>query len=465
MHFLFSRNNKYRSKFENLNAVRKYLDVKLNFHIDDPYAKQKRKAFISRDLHHGEKFSKKVMDDHMAFMRGEEMTLPSLKNPGSSVNVCSECHFFRFSLSFFVDDGDHCIFVTASTMPLFIFNLNTSTLHFTTWYRGSSKRDLIAILAHIFWKNVSYKTLFSPPRSSERRALVVGDPRPTHFIRQSLAYVEWALDEHILPFLDAGGEIWIVRDHCFVDPASIFPQLHRGRIVYTNEAGACLQFGFGTRHMRRIYRVDLESTSMDFATRMLQQYESPQQQDQAQFRCLISLDLEKGRFLNQEECLPKIVDFLAQKAKQKGRKLTLVWDGWTLKPFNISDEKDNKIIAKAISLINNFNIDNKIENMFIFNKTFDEKMKSARSCNLAITTHGTAALLPCRLLKIPTVTYHVSAAMGYTEEVDPDASFPVSQEFIQEELAEEGTPVNRRRFSVDPEGIFQAIARSSAFER
>ncbi|WP_454918614.1 hypothetical protein [Xanthobacter sediminis] len=462
--FLFNQREEGRPHFQNIKAVRQFLAKVLTFNIDDPYALSEPTLNIKNTIYDKKYFTRKIQEDHLAFMRSETLYLPSLKISGANVRACSECHFSRFSVVSYVDFDDPCLLILVATMPLFIFNLNTRTIHFTTSYRAYPESDLIAILSYIFWRQISYDTLFLVQTSVERRAIVIGDNRPTHFIRQSLGFIDWALEAHILPFLSSGGEIWIVRDQCFVDPTSIFPQLHRGQITYLDDSNANLQYGRGIRQMRRIYRVEPQFTDLNFAASMTKEGGGFYSGEESKFYCLISLDIEKSRFINQESCISEIIKYLMDLSTSRNKQLSIIWDGWTLKRFGLPDRKDKDVIQRLKSTIQNMDLPRDMEQEFIFDKTFDEKLRCAAKANLAITTHGTAALIPCRLLKIPTITYHVSAIMERREEIEPTSFFPVSEEFISEDPTEMNVPADRRHFSLNPEGVRRAMVATGVFD-
>lgn len=389
----------------------------------------------------------------LAFLRFEDLEAPSIQEPGAFRPITAECHFGRHHAMFFVDAGRPSIMVALARTLLFSIDLSTKTVTFLSRYREQTFTILRSLLATLYRRGVAYEDVFSPPPPGAGRALVIGDERPTHFLRQSMGFLEARHDE-VLSFLKSGGELWVVRDQAFVDPADIFPDLRAGKIVYTTVAEAFAAFDWGPRFMHRVYRHTIDSMSWARGGFL---GERPREENAASrpLRLFVSIDAEKSRFLNQVECLSAV---LARFAEAYGD-FEVVWDGWTLKPSAI-DARDREMLGRireTVALIEK-PAALKAETA-AYETPLGEKLAQIAACDLAICPHGTAALLPSRGYSIPTVTYHVRACMQGLLEVDKKAFFPVEAAYIEEYAEQEGWLVDRRHFKVDPVGVLKAIDR------
>lgn len=401
-------------------------------------------------------YGKKVENDNISFLKFDQISIPAIFSEGHASSVTSEFHFDRFRVQFFIENSDYCLMVSLGRIPLFAYSFTQNVAVFLSAYREKSFNILRSIIVKMVENNFLSDDLFSAPSQKDRRALVIADERPTHFLRQTMGFLDLYIDTHIVPFLRLGGELFVVRDRCFVDPTDIYPQLNCGTIVYLNDAVAALRNVPGLRLMRRVYRG--ETQSLTWANKIL----VGAQVNDSILKVLIAVDAEKSRFLNQSACLSQVISYLHRKAVDSGRKLSISWDGWTVTPFGLGS-LDKQMISRVEDTISSIEIDPTITSELLFDLPVKEKINKISSCNIAITPHGTAALIPSRIVKIPTITYHVAESMLIKDDVDVDTYYPVEGHYIEEASGFENFPPHRRKFSVDPAGIISSIAKLPAY--
>ena len=399
--------------------------------------------------------------NHIRFLHHERTMTPSAKQADVWEPITSECHSGRFSISFFLDHGEESFIVNVGRIPLFVFNARQKKLTFTSKYREKTDWILANALAHVKFKEIKNETLFGNPKTLEKRVFIIGDERLGHFMRETLGFIEKHISGSIKTFLELGGETWVIRDRCFVDPARIFPELHNSGLYYTNCRHASFNFELGSRHMHKIYRS--LSTSNEYTARLQKpELRRNQSGEEDLVRALISLDVEKSRFLNQKECLSQVIEFISNEAKKSSKKALFIFDGWTGSPF-LETEKDVEMISKLKSLREELTDGNSDINFIdIFGKSADRKIFHLQGCDIAVVTHGAAAYLPSKVLGTPTVTYNTYENMNNYSEVDQRFIYPVRKEYLIEDPSGKNRSKGFQPFSVIPTGIVEAISASGA---
>jgi hypothetical protein len=296
---------------------------------------------------------------------------------------------------------------------------------------------------------------------SLRRAYLIGDNRPGHFIRQSLAYLD-AQEAEIHAFSAAGGLLLPVPDWCAMDPFTLIPglaPLERREVPSEALTLTVLQDGHDAH---RVYRFDIHRDPSWLRRRFaaLAPVDDVPALPGRRFRVLISIDAESGRFLNQEEAFRFVLRQLVQACARDGRILDVAWDGWTVP--GVPSPRDLEILERIEAVVGRITkgLSGLGEQLRLFGRSAQEKVPAVAECDLAFVTQGTGAVIPCWLLKRPTVIYHVASMVQDRSCLDDTVAFNVDQRAVIEMPPEEGRPVHQRRFSLAHWGLDEAMRRA-----
>lgn len=304
-----------------------------------------------------------------------------------------------------------------------------------------------------------------------KRAFIIGDNRPGHYIKESLAYIDRELDALILPFVNKGGLIAIVQDWCFIDSLSIFPELNSASLLFLKSKDAAANLLALALDVHRVYRYATHKDSAWLRHRLErsgvrkknQQYLLKNDIDASEpdrFRVLISVDSEKNRIANQIEVFQFVLRKLGWACRQINLRLEVIWDGWTVahepnqKDIDVIDNIQ-RVTAEILS-----GIDYKIFETKIFGLSAEAKIPFVEGCDLVMVTQGTGAVIPCWLLQRPTITYHVTEIVGDRSCLDDDYAYNVSQQAILPESGSDAKVAHQKRFSIALWGVEEALIRA-----
>ncbi|MGZ8216584.1 hypothetical protein [Methylomagnum sp.] len=305
------------------------------------------------------------------------------------------------------------------------------------------------------------------------RAFIIGDNRPGHYIRQSLAYIDKNLDDLILPFIGKGGLIAIVRDWCFMDPLTILPELNAANLLLlTSKDAAESMLGLGL-DVHRVYRHStykdsewlrhrLEMSRLrELDKRRRLQVNEARPDKHHRFKLLISIDSEKQRVLNQVEVFRFVLQKLGLACREHGLQLEVVWDGWTV-AHDISP-KDIQVIDNIeriiVDILHDF--DMPLSQVQIYGRSAEAKIDEVQDCDLVIVTQGTGAVIPCWLLQRPTIIYHVAGAVSDRSCLDERYVYDINSGAILPDSDSAALVFHERRFSIALWGMEEALIRAA----
>lgn len=368
---------------------------------------------------------------------------------GRQIRLSSECSFGRFRLSFFEEDGYPCVIVWIGQKPIFCFDF----LRKIAIDLFNSKENIFAIIRDIIYyiliNKIDYSTIFDFNDES-KRLFVIADERPTHFFRQTLGYIDVNINK-IIPFIENGGGFLIIKDRCFIDPVKIFSEIKNSDFAYVSDKTASLNISKDVKYSRKFYRTSDES--LCWLNRILAKKSNDRIDNSIIFH--LCLDVEKNRFLNQIDVFRGVFDFLNIFASLKNKDIKIFVDGWSIKDFGVSG-RDKEIFEKIDHCFNEINKGFNFDYEEIYSLDFVKKINKISMSNFSICTHGTAALIPSKILKKPTITYHVKEVMLGEMEFDSQSSYRVDECYIKE-FGDQGLPIDRRNFSVDPQGVIEKL--------
>lgn len=302
-----------------------------------------------------------------------------------------------------------------------------------------------------------------------KRAFIIGDNRPGHYIKQSLAFIDAELHRCILPFIEKGGVVAVVRDWCFIDFASLFPELRAANTLLFNSSDAAALMLSLSLDVHRVYRYSTHSDPQWLRDRLgvckvrdsqggdlISEVESDLAK-RDHFKVLLSIDAEKRRVINQVEVFRFVLLRLADACSAKGISLEVVWDGWTVahKP----SEKDIRVIGEIENIISEVvsGLSLSLIQTKIFGMNVEAKIPHVEGCGLVMVTQGTGAVIPCWLLQCPTITYHVQEIVGDRSCLDEDFAYNIPQRAILPLPGDTAKVPHEKRFSIALWGVESAL--------
>ncbi len=391
-----------------------------------------------------------------ACLEGRERTLISPLHR-APVRVLGELVLDALQIVVAIHDGALCFFLLAGRIPQGVYyptrDLFLVLSPFPLDHRGTVQRMLSFLLPRPL---PFARWLARALRGALRPAFVVGDMRPGHYLKESLAYLD-AREAALLGFLDRGGLLALITDWCAMDPLAVLPSLRRGDVLLLRSARAaerCLDLGLDAH---RVFRTKSHPDAGWLRRRL---GVTARQPDPARFRLLLAVDAERGRVLNQVEAFQFVLRRLRAACRARGMALDVVWDGWTVP--NLPGERDLAVMAKieaAIAAITAGPEAAPDAEIRIFGRSFAAKVPEIAGCDLAIATQGTAALLPSWLLERPTIVYHVASQVPNRSDLAEDTVIQLDQRAVIEENPD-AAAAHGLRFSLALWGLDDALVRA-----
>ncbi|MCQ4159679.1 hypothetical protein NON00_07040 [Roseomonas sp. GC11] len=298
-----------------------------------------------------------------------------------------------------------------------------------------------------------------------RRALALGDNRPTHFVRQGLAYLD-AEETALRAFGAAGGLFVMIRDWCAMDPFVVFPalaQADRLTVASQRVTEAVLLAGLDAH---RVYRFTIHPDAAWLRRRLAARLASPAEASSAvpgRLRVMISLDAERQRVVNAVEAFRFVLRRLGEACTARGMALDIVWDGWTVngEPSPQDQEVMARIEAMAAAILEGLPLPPG-ERIRVFGRTALDKIADLHRCDLAFTTQGAGALVCSWLLRRPTIVYHRGAAVANHANVDVASIVAVDPRAVGGPPPGDLLAQKHDRFVLAPWGLEAAMRRALA---
>lgn len=289
-------------------------------------------------------------------------------------------------------------------------------------------------------------------RPTARRCFILGEARPSHFMAQTLGFLERNLDRLVLPFLREGHVLAILRDRSFLDPLRVFPALRDFAVLsVTIEQAPRLLRDLGLNCRLNDRRIT--NTTYGWVARLRREAEPDA--SRPVFGVLMSIDAERMRFDNQVVAFAACLERLAREAADEGASLTVYWDGWTIPSDHVPGQRDRTVCDRIASIAANIRAAcaAPFEEVALYGLAIEDKIRLAKDCRLALATYGTATILPTCALAVPTITYHVAAVcnpamLRSARYLDPDHAVALPPEAVTPVLPVE-EQAHRQRFAVD----------------
>lgn len=257
-------------------------------------------------------------------------------------------------------------------------------------------------------------------------ACIVGDERPTHFIRESLGGIQ--------NFIDSGkdSDFWdsidylivptdnsfLITDELFEPPPTVktvyLPMGDLNRFIATKNVFAHRLMRSGS-HMTDSLR-DRILLYADHSSPALEWPEVSKLMNRPGYVTVwFGVEIEKDRIQNQEEVLATLLSFLNSRF---GDNVQLIIDGWSPNPLSIN-AKDRRIISSIRAFTRKVMNDCVIHYATIDSYTmpYRDKIRLASEIDFFVTMHGSAAIVPSLIRRKPGITYHSAWGMTIDHEV------------------------------------------------
>lgn len=355
------------------------------------------------------------------------------------------------------------ILMLQANAPLAIWYPDRACLLLLRSTTPAKAREPRRLLSHIFQAPDAFLSwLEMASRPNARRAFILAEARPAHFMAQSVGFLTRQLESTVLPFLEAGNLLVVLRDRAFLDPLRIFPELRRLPVLSLSfdQAPEILRdLGLNCRLNDR----RLVHSSYDWVGRLRGEEQSPDS-----FAVWISIDAERTRFENEVEGLSACLARIGEAVAASGQRLKVLWDGWTVPSGNKPTDHDRAVmarIAERAAAIREASGATFTEER-LYGRSVEEKLALSSGCRLGIATFGTATMLPSFALDVPTVTYHSARFLtpeeltsGYS--INGAKAYPVPPEAVTDSAT---VPVkfHMQKFRVEIPALLAALERALA---
>jgi hypothetical protein len=291
-----------------------------------------------------------------------------------------------------------------------------------------------------------------------RPAFVVGDPRPGHYLKESLAYLD-AAEEEVLAFRRRGGLLVLIEEWCAMDPLAVIPALAEGEVQRLQSPGAALALLAAGVDAHRVYRYKTHE-GPDWLRRRFGLAPPAAPIASSRFRVMLSVDAERARVLNQVEVFRFVLRRLGAACGARGLALEVAWDGWTIS--GEPSEKDRMVMARIEAAIAEIKDGLGVAiaaEIRLFGRSSYAKVAGTAPCDLVLTTQGTGALLPSWLLERPTIVYHVAAMVPNRSDLHEPTVVQLDQRAVIEEEADAAAR-HGSRFTLALWGVDDALVRA-----
>lgn len=262
------------------------------------------------------------------------------------------------------------------------------------------------------------------------RVFVIGDNRPGHFIKQSLAYLD-IQEASLIAFAERGGLLAVVPDWCAIDPFAVIPALRKLDRLEIRSSRLTQTFVLGGYDAHRVYRLNTHREGSWLRRRLGVGPARPARD--GRFKVMLSIDAERERIINQADAFAFVLKTLSDACEADGSSLEVVWDGWTVPEQ--PNERDLAVQARIEGMIGAIleKLDIRIARQArIFDRSALAKIPELEDCDLVLVTQGTGAVIPCWLLRRPTITYHAAAMINDRSCLEDDVAFNVDQRAVLE---------------------------------
>lgn len=344
---------------------------------------------------------------------------------GKAVIATKSQLFRKYQFHFFAGPTGPGFVMCIGSRPQTIFYLTRKTWIDIRNHNDDHYAVLKQCMATVARLSRTFYRYLSEPAGAQV-ACIVGDERPTHFIRESLGGLQDYMDKgQIAAFWNSIDYLIVPGDNSFILTDEIFDVPAHVKVIYAgmndlNQIIAAKNL-FTYRLMRsgshmsdnlreRLIRYgDETSRSLDWP-------EVAKTKAGEGYRTVwFAVEIEKGRLKNQNDVFAALLTTLKDRL---GDKVRLIIDGWSPSPICLT-KKDERIMASIRQFSREVMKQSGIQFDVIeaFSMSYKDKIKLSGEIDFFVTMHGSAAIVPSLIRQKPGITYHSAWGMTIDHEV------------------------------------------------
>ncbi|MDX8354497.1 hypothetical protein [Cognatiyoonia sp. IB215182] len=251
-------------------------------------------------------------------------------------------------------------------------------------------------------------------KAPRRPALLMGNTRPLHYVGEVVGYLYFKHAE--LKALKEPLQVIETLNQSYFGLEKIFaPYIQSTVMRYTKVNAYCRQNDLMLISGARPSGVSLSNLSAALpwcAPILAKEAASAQQARHATLPpnpmvVVISIDVEKDRFPQQQELASILLTQLVDYAADRGRRLVVAWDGWTIRAQGVTSN-DHMMFERIRAITSEFERRWSEEITFtrIYDLPFAEKVAFCMEIEFFSSTHGTAAMVAGGMCGKPGFCYH-----------------------------------------------------------
>lgn len=369
--------------------------------------------------------------------------------------------FRKYQFFFFAEKAEPVVLACVGSRPTsLIYPVRKTIIQLNN--KENPYNFISALLATIKPYGAAFYRYLSEDTAS-KTACIIGDERPTHYLRESLGSLQKLEDSGRLDaFWDQLDYLIIPIDYAFIPADELFPIPPSVKIVYVplTELNRFIfdRNLFVQRLMRSGHYMteELRDRIVNFAdkdSRALAWSGNARIFSKPDITTVwFSVEIEKGRIQNQQEVFQSMIGRLAHRL---GSNFRLVVDGWSPMPLFVS-AKDKKIATQIRSFIRQQTVGAPVEFdvVHVSHLPYRDKIMLCRKSDFFVSMQGAAALVPSGICHKPGITYHNTWGLSSMTEVWPENLHQVK---ARKETLGPGQHPGRATFEVDIEAFETAL--------
>ncbi|MCR0981445.1 glycosyltransferase family 61 protein [Roseomonas populi] len=334
----------------------------------------------------------------------------------------------QYQVSLLLDGDRPLLLVALGPVPVGLYHPADSLFLVLSAHAPDPRAALRTLLEHLLSRpGLWLDWMRRATGAGLRRALVIADQHPGHFIRQSLAWLDRE-EAAIRAFVRDGGLLVAAPDLCALDPFAVLPslaQLDRLTLPGDRLTDALLAGGYDAH---RVYRANFYPDAAWLRRRLAPLIAAaPPPPPGRRYCAMISLDADGRRTANEPEALRSLLRTLAEACARDGSALDLVWDAWAApaRPWE-ADTVAGRAEPLVAAILDG--LDAPIgEQRRVFGLSPLEKLPEILRCDLVVSAQGVITQLSSWLLRRPTITWARNGARrveldeATAHEIDPRA--------------------------------------------
>lgn len=374
----------------------------------------------------------------------------------------------KYLVSFSFYRGDAALAVSSGARTVCIIHPQARVMVDVLLKREDPYAVLDTVIEMIVAQATDIERYLTDDRPQET-ALIAGEGRPSHFVRETLAPLQYLKDQNRLDdfwknldhVIEPVDRTFLPLEEVFDPPANVRITHLPGRqlnrfIAYQNLFVQVLARSEGSPP--QIIREPLKeaarnrSTIMNWSTAQ-KAFETRSDEATVWF----CMDVEKGRFVNQEEIFGILVETLS---RRHGENFKVIFDGWTPMPYSFNS-KDTRIQGEIRQFIQAQvrKTGVKFGRLNASTLTYRDKIRLCEKADFFIGTQGSGTIVPSFIWEKPGILYHNEWGLSLEQNVWPPNAIRLVGDNPSMKGGRQGSALNRDLFHIDPKQFRRELER------